>query len=143
MPGRSRRPLPRRSGPHSRGPSPPCRPIWDWSPSHPKIASSFSLGSSVSAHVASVHPRVAAVVLAGAFTDERAQLEYDRDVPLPITLMRASELRGRFIQFGKTNIGDERIVAKIDQATFERLRPKYERLGFVPPRVPAVTSEAA
>ncbi len=30
--------------------------------------------------------------------------------------------------------GDERLVAKIDRATFERLRPKYERLGFVPPR---------
>jgi len=40
----------------------------------------------------------------------RAQLEFDRDVSLPITLMRASELRGRYIQFGKTNIGDERIV---------------------------------
>jgi hypothetical protein len=40
----------------------------------------------------------------------RAQLEFDRDVPLPITLMRASELRGRFIQFGKTNPADDRIV---------------------------------
>ncbi|MDP9009096.1 MAG: S46 family peptidase [Pseudomonadota bacterium] len=40
----------------------------------------------------------------------RAQLEFDRDVSLPITLLRASELRGRYIQFGKTNVGDERIV---------------------------------
>src|ERR1700735_962169 len=40
----------------------------------------------------------------------RAQLEFDRDVPLPITLMRASELRGRFIQFGATNPADGRIV---------------------------------
>lgn len=30
--------------------------------------------------------------------------------------------------------GDERLVASIDRATFERLRPKYERLGFVDPR---------
>jgi len=40
----------------------------------------------------------------------RAQLEFDRDIPLPITLMRASELRGRFIQFGKINPANDRIV---------------------------------
>jgi Peptidase S46 len=40
----------------------------------------------------------------------RAQLEFDRNVSLPITLMRASELRGRYIQFGKANVGHERIV---------------------------------
>jgi Peptidase S46 len=40
----------------------------------------------------------------------RAQLEFDRDLPLPITLMRAAELRGRFIQFGTTNPVDDRIV---------------------------------
>jgi len=31
--------------------------------------------------------------------------------------------------------GDERIVSKIDRATLERMRDKYERLGFVPRRV--------
>jgi hypothetical protein len=40
----------------------------------------------------------------------RAQLEFDRDMPLPITLMRAAELRGRFIQFGSANPADDRIV---------------------------------
>ncbi|HTD72203.1 MAG TPA: S46 family peptidase [Steroidobacteraceae bacterium] len=40
----------------------------------------------------------------------RSQLEFDRDVSLPITLLRASELRGRYIQFSKTNVGDERIT---------------------------------
>src|SRR5258708_3377659 len=40
----------------------------------------------------------------------RSQLEFDRDVSLPIALLRASELRGRYIQFGKINVGDERIA---------------------------------
>jgi hypothetical protein len=40
----------------------------------------------------------------------RAQLEFDRDISLPITLVRAAELRGRFIQFGSTNPADNRIV---------------------------------
>jgi Peptidase S46 len=40
----------------------------------------------------------------------RAQLEFDRDMPLPVTLMRASELRGRYIQFGKSNPAEDRIV---------------------------------
>jgi hypothetical protein len=40
----------------------------------------------------------------------RAQVQFDRDVALPVTLMRASELRGRYIQFGKNNAGDERII---------------------------------
>jgi Peptidase S46 len=42
--------------------------------------------------------------------ETRAQLEFDRDLPLPITLMRASELRGRFIQFGDINPDDGRII---------------------------------
>ena len=31
--------------------------------------------------------------------------------------------------------GDERIVSRIDRATIERMRTKYERLGFLPPRL--------
>jgi ribosomal protein S18 acetylase RimI-like enzyme len=37
--------------------------------------------------------------------------------------------------------GDERIVARIDRETFEKMRPKYERLGLVDRREAA--SEAA
>jgi hypothetical protein len=40
----------------------------------------------------------------------RAQLEFERDTSLPITLLRASELRGRYLQFGKTDPAHERVV---------------------------------
>ena len=40
----------------------------------------------------------------------RAQLKFDLDTPLPLTLMRASELRGRLIQFGATNPANQRII---------------------------------
>jgi ribosomal protein S18 acetylase RimI-like enzyme len=33
--------------------------------------------------------------------------------------------------------GDERIVSKIDRATFERMRPKYERIGILERSEPA------
>jgi hypothetical protein len=40
----------------------------------------------------------------------RAQLEFERDTSLPVTLLRASELRGRYIQFAQDNPTHERIV---------------------------------
>jgi hypothetical protein len=42
--------------------------------------------------------------------ETRSQLEFDRDVSLPLALLRASELRGRYIQFAKNNAGDQRIT---------------------------------
>jgi hypothetical protein len=40
----------------------------------------------------------------------RAQLEFERDVALPDTLLRSSELRGRYIQFGRTNPANQQLV---------------------------------
>jgi hypothetical protein len=40
----------------------------------------------------------------------RAQLEFERDTSLPITLLRAAELRGRYLQFAKIDPAHERIV---------------------------------
>ena len=42
--------------------------------------------------------------------ETRAQLEFERDTSIPVTLLRASELRGRYLQFGKGNPVHERIV---------------------------------
>ncbi len=42
--------------------------------------------------------------------ETRAQLEFERDVSLPSTLLRSAELRGRYIQFGRTAPADEQLV---------------------------------
>jgi hypothetical protein len=42
--------------------------------------------------------------------ETRAQLEFERDVTLPSSLLRAAELRGRYIQFGRTSAGNEQLV---------------------------------
>lgn len=53
-------------------------------------------------------------------------------------MLGATEVGRRIDYYGP---GDERIVSKIDRAAFERMRAKYERLGFVPRR-PAMTEAA-
>jgi hypothetical protein len=42
--------------------------------------------------------------------ETHAQLEFERDVSLPDTLLRTSELRGRYIQFGQANPANEQLV---------------------------------
>jgi hypothetical protein len=42
--------------------------------------------------------------------DSRAQLEFERDMSLPSTLLRLAELRGRYIQFGRGSPADEQLV---------------------------------
>jgi hypothetical protein len=42
--------------------------------------------------------------------ETRAQLEFERDISLPSSLLRAAELRGRYIQFGQTSPPNEPLV---------------------------------
>jgi hypothetical protein len=42
--------------------------------------------------------------------DTRAQLEFERDLALPSSLLRSAELRGRYIQFGHGTPADEQLV---------------------------------
>ncbi len=55
-------------------------------------------------------------------------------------MLGASDVERRSDFYGP---GDERIVSRIDRAGFERMRTKYERLGFVDPQPAACASEAA
>ena len=49
--------------------------------------------------------RIRVIPVSTARLETRAQLEFERDVLLPTTLLRASELRGGYIQFGRSQSG--------------------------------------
>jgi Peptidase S46 len=42
--------------------------------------------------------------------DTRAELEFDRDVALPLTLLRSAELRGGYMQFSRGNPADMQLI---------------------------------
>ncbi len=86
-------------------------------PSRPIICKSISRGPAANQLVfVAGHPGSTARM------QTRAQLEFDRDLPLPITLLRAAELRGRFIQFGTANPADDRICRRPSTACKMRSR---------------------
>ena len=67
----------------------------------------FSLGSCAAAHVAATTPRVAAVVLAGAFTNVRDQLAYEYRSWGPVTeLAAASADRAEGLEFDALRTSD-------------------------------------
>ena len=59
----------------------------------------------------------------------RAQLEFERDTTLPVTLLRASELRDRYLQFAQDNPAHERIVRAPLDVLSNIIKAKREELA--------------